>query len=159
MMAIENSLSRSALPMSIDLAGIQRRESIEGQLSFFDEADATYDNFRNLLLKRSCCFKHVQRKKDSGISTWKISEEILPPYSVSEEQLDAFYGKGNWRRMRMKPTRGFVMSPKHGLANSLLSRCMWELMVIIRMSSFVETDPRTWLRNEHSDAIITGINT
>ncbi|MFR9195110.1 MAG: hypothetical protein ACLVK8_07290 [Ruminococcus sp.] len=27
-------------------------------------------------------------------------EEILPPYQVSTEELDAFYGAGNWRRMK-----------------------------------------------------------
>lgn len=27
-------------------------------------------------------------------------EEILPPYQVSTEELDTFYGAGNWRRMK-----------------------------------------------------------
>lgn len=27
-------------------------------------------------------------------------EEILPPYHVSTEELDTFYGAGNWRRMK-----------------------------------------------------------
>lgn len=29
----------------------------------------------------------------------EFPEEILPSYGVSEEELDAFYGKGNWRRL------------------------------------------------------------
>ena len=27
-------------------------------------------------------------------------EEILPPYQISTEELDTFYGAGNWRRMK-----------------------------------------------------------
>ena len=43
-----------------------------------------------------------QSKKKKGqrnLDLKDFPEEIIPPYSVSEEQLDTFYGKGNWRRM------------------------------------------------------------
>ncbi len=30
----------------------------------------------------------------------RFPEEILPPYQVSTEELDTFYGAGNWRRMK-----------------------------------------------------------
>lgn len=44
--------------------------------------------------------KHRAKKKGQrDLDLKDFPEEILPPYSVSEEQLDAFYGKGNWRRM------------------------------------------------------------
>lgn len=119
-------------------------KSIEGQLSFFDEADAAYDeSSREPSAEEVITAKRAKKKGQRNIDLKDFPEEILPPYSVSEEQLDAFMEKAIGAVCRMKPTRGFVMSPKHGLSKFILSRCMWELMVIIRMSSFVETDPRT----------------
>ena len=41
----------------------------------------------------------VKKKGQRDLDLKDFPEEILPPYSVSEEQLDAFYGKNNWRRM------------------------------------------------------------
>ena len=75
--------------------------SIEGQLSFFDEAESLCDlsapepEPEEVLLPKQSRKKKGQR----DINLKEFPEEILPPYSVSEEQLDDFYGKGNWRRM------------------------------------------------------------
>ena len=76
-------------------------KSIEGQLSFFDEAEAACDESKKepsaeevLPAKRT-----VKKKGQRDLDLKDFPEEILPPYSVSEEQLDAFYGKNNWRRM------------------------------------------------------------
>ena len=44
-------------------------KSIEGQLSFFDEADAAYDESSGSLLLKRSLLPSVQIKKDSGIST------------------------------------------------------------------------------------------
>lgn len=75
-------------------------KSINGQLSFFDEAEAFYDvsvkepSAEEVLL--------VRKKKAKGqreLNLKEFPEEIIPPYSVSEESLDDFYGRGNWRRM------------------------------------------------------------
>lgn len=75
-------------------------KSIDGQLSFFDEAEVFYDvsvkgpSAEEVLL--------VRKKKAKGqreLNLKEFSEEIIPPYSVSEESLDDFYGRGNWRRM------------------------------------------------------------
>lgn len=75
-------------------------KSIEGQLSFFDEADAAYDeSSREPSAEEVITAKRVKKKGQRNIDLKDFPEEILPPYSVSEEQLDAFYGKGNWRRM------------------------------------------------------------
>lgn len=74
---------------------------IDGQLSFFDEADAAYDESVPepdaddvLPLKRG-----KKKKGQRNLDLKDFPEEIIPPYSVSEESLDAFFGKGNWRRM------------------------------------------------------------
>ncbi len=75
--------------------------SIDGQLSFFDEAEAACDETapepeaEDVLQSR----RSKKKKGQRDFNLKDFPEEILPPYSVSEEQLDAFYGKGNWRRM------------------------------------------------------------
>lgn len=75
-------------------------KSIEGQLSFFDEADAAYDeSSMEPSAEEVITAERAKKKGQRNIDLKDFPEEILPPYSVSEEQLDAFYGKGNWRRM------------------------------------------------------------
>jgi len=76
-------------------------KSIEGQLSFFDKAEAACDEpFGEPSAEEVLPAKHRAKKKGQrDLDLKDFPEEILPPYSVSEEQLDAFYGKGNWRRM------------------------------------------------------------
>lgn len=74
---------------------------IAGQLSFFDEADAAYDGSvpepdpEDVLTQKRGKKKKGQRNLDLK----EFPKESIPPYSVSEERLDEFYGKGNWRRM------------------------------------------------------------
>lgn len=76
-------------------------KSIEGQLSFFDEAEALCDlsvpepEAGEVLSHRKSNKKKGQRQLDLK----DFPEEILPAYSIPEDQLDAFYGKGNWRRL------------------------------------------------------------
>ena len=76
--------------------------AIDGQISFFDEADAMYNKLAVEPKAEEVIPSSNKRKKAKGqrnLDLKDFSEDILPPYSVSEEQLDAFYGKGNWRRM------------------------------------------------------------
>ena len=74
---------------------------IDGQLSFFDEADAAFDesieepSSEDVLPPRQSRKKKGQRNLDLK----EFPEELIPPYRVAEEQLDDFYGKDNWRRM------------------------------------------------------------
>ena len=76
-------------------------KSIEGQLSFFDEAEAAYDESAPEPVPEEVLPAKQSRKKKGqrNLDLKDFPEEILPPYSVSREQLDAFYGEGNWRRM------------------------------------------------------------
>ena len=75
--------------------------AIDGQLSFFDEADAAYDESvpepdpEDVLPQKYGKKKKGQRSLDLK----DFPEEIIEPYRVGEERLDEFYGKGNWRRM------------------------------------------------------------
>jgi hypothetical protein len=76
-------------------------KSIEGQLSFFDEAEAGCDlavpepEAEEVLPRRRSNKKKGQRDLDLK----EFPEEVLPAYRVPEDELDAFYGKGNWRRL------------------------------------------------------------
>ena len=76
-------------------------KSIEGQLSFFDEAESAYDESALEPVPEEVLPARQSRKKKGqrNLDLKDFPEEILPPYSVSREQLDAFYGEGNWRRM------------------------------------------------------------
>lgn len=75
--------------------------AIDGQLSFFDEADAAYDesvpepDSEDVLPQK----RNKKKKGQRNLDLKDFPEEIIPPYRVSEERLDEFYGKGNWRRM------------------------------------------------------------
>lgn len=75
--------------------------SIEGQMSFFNEAEAHFDESaaeptsEEVLSTRQSSKKKGQRELDLNA----FPEEHISPYSVSKESLDAFYGKDNWRRM------------------------------------------------------------
>ena len=77
-------------------------DSIDGQMSFFDEAESCCDlsvpepAAEEVLPSRRNHKKKGQRETDLK----DFPEEILPPYQVSTEELDAFYGAGNWRRMK-----------------------------------------------------------
>ncbi len=76
-------------------------KSIEGQLSFFDEAEASCDLSAAepavddvLPLKRN-----NRTKGQRNLDLKEFPEEIIPVHSVSETELNRFYGEGNWRRM------------------------------------------------------------
>ena len=77
-------------------------KSMDGQLSFFDEADAIYDENTAEPEADELLPVKPRKKKTKGqrdIDLKNFPEELLPPHAVSEEALDAFYGKGNWKRM------------------------------------------------------------
>lgn len=77
--------------------------SIEGQLSFFDEADVTFDESvgeptaDEVLPPRRDKKKKSKGKREADLKDFP--EEIIPTHCVSKEELDAFYGEGNWKRM------------------------------------------------------------
>ncbi len=77
-------------------------ESIGGQLSFFDDAEASCDlkapepTAAEVLPDA----KKKNRKKHTREQNLQdFPEENIPPYRVSEDELNAFFGKGNWRKM------------------------------------------------------------
>ena len=77
-------------------------DSIDGQLSFFDEAESLYDesapepDVEEVLPEKK---KKAKTKGQRELDLKDFPEDIIPVHSVSAEKLDAFYGKGNWKRM------------------------------------------------------------
>ena len=79
----------------------EKLSSIDGQLSFFDEADAAFDK-NAPEPKEEDVLPPKQGKKNKGqreLDLKDFPEEVIPSYTVTEEELDSFYGKGNWRRL------------------------------------------------------------
>ncbi len=77
-------------------------QSIEGQLSFFNEAEAFYDKEANEPEADEVLTQKPRRKKAKGqrdTDLKEFPEDIIPPHAVSKETLDAFYGPGCWKRM------------------------------------------------------------
>ena len=69
-------------------------------MSFFDEADAMYDS--SAVEPEADEVICVRKKKTKGQRELDLKEfpvDVIPAHSVSEEELDAFFGKGNWRKM------------------------------------------------------------
>lgn len=74
---------------------------IEGQLSFFNEAEYLADSSVPEP-KAEEVIRPERKQKVKGqrdINLKDFPEEIMEPYKVSEDELDQFYGKGNWRRL------------------------------------------------------------
>lgn len=77
-------------------------KSMDGQLSFFDEADTLFDPNAVEPAADEVVPARPRKKKAKGqrnIDLKDFPEEIIPTHGVSEDALDAFYGKGNWKRM------------------------------------------------------------
>jgi hypothetical protein len=80
----------------------EKLSAIDGQLSlFFDEADAMYnESISEPEADEVLPAMHSKKKKGQrNLNLKDFPEEIIPPHQVSVEQLNAFYGEGNWRRM------------------------------------------------------------
>lgn len=76
--------------------------SIEGQLSFFDEADALYNPLVQAPDPDEILPKKAKKKKSKGQREADLKdfpEDVIPTHTVSKEVLDAFYGEGNWKQM------------------------------------------------------------
>ncbi len=77
-------------------------KSIDGQLSFFDEAEAIYDPEHEEPSIEEVIPEKKRKPKKKGQRDMDLSgfpEEVQPVHDVSKEELDAFFGEGNWRLM------------------------------------------------------------
>ena len=73
---------------------------IDGQLSFFDEAEASYDESAPEPLADDVIpsRKKPKKKGQRDLDLKDFPQEQFS-HKLSDEELDNFYGKGNWRRM------------------------------------------------------------
>lgn len=76
--------------------------SIEGQLSFFDEADAMYNAAvpepkADDVIPPKPKKKKTKGQRETGLKDFP--EEIIPVHTVPAEALDNFYGRGCWRQL------------------------------------------------------------
>lgn len=77
-------------------------KTIDGQMFLFNEADKRYDAKVEEPEADEMIPAKPRKKKTKGqreIDLKDFSEEIIPAHTVPLEKLDAFYGKGNWKRM------------------------------------------------------------
>lgn len=78
----------------------EKLEVIDGQMSFFDEAEAHCDESApEPEADKVISYVRSGKKKSREESLEGFPVEEIPTYSVSEEELDAHFGKGNWRRL------------------------------------------------------------
>ena len=76
--------------------------SIDEQLSFFNEAEALFDERASEPEAEEVLSPKIKKSKVRGqreLDLRNFPEELIPAYGVDEKQLDSFYGKGNWRRL------------------------------------------------------------
>lgn len=75
---------------------------MDEQLSFFDEADTLFDPNTEEPEADEVISARPHKKKTKGqrnIDLKDFPEEFIPTHGVSKDTLDAFCGKGNWKRM------------------------------------------------------------
>lgn len=116
-------------------------ESIEGQLSFFDEADALYNPIVQEPDVEDVIPRKVKKKKAKGQREEDLKdfpEDIIPTHTVSKEDLNAFYGEGSWRQMPSETYKRLRHEPES-----------WTVEVHT-VDVFVGTD------GEHQDEFIRG---
>ena len=80
----------------------EKLDVIDGQMSIFDEAEALSDPSLEEpsveTVVQSYKRKKQKGKRDADLEG--LPTEEIPPYRVSVEELDDFFGKGNWRQVK-----------------------------------------------------------
>lgn len=80
----------------------EKLDVLDGQLSFFNEAEALsnenaaepeIDDVLPIKTKK----KKIKGQREDDLKDFP--QDMKPPYTVSQEELDAFYGIGNWKKM------------------------------------------------------------
>ena len=77
----------------------ERMDVIDGQLSFFDEADSLADNSVPEPEPEEVIPRKPKRRKGQRAEDLKDLPVEQHPHKVPKEQLDSFFGPGNWKKM------------------------------------------------------------
>ena len=79
----------------------EKLDVLEGQQSIFDEFDSLYQE-NHVEPDIEEIVPSLKKKKQKGKRDEDLKDlpvEIVPTHALSDEELDAFYGAGNWKRM------------------------------------------------------------
>lgn len=79
----------------------EKLHQIEGQLSFFDEIETVCDLSVPEPSEEEI-IPVLKKKKAKGQRALDLNgfrQEIIPVHNVTEEELNSFYGEGNWRKL------------------------------------------------------------
>ena len=79
----------------------EKLDVLEGQQSIFDEFDSLYQE-SHVEPDIEEIVPSLKKKKQSGKRDKDLKDlpvEVVPTHALSNEELDAFYGVGNWKRM------------------------------------------------------------
>ncbi|HOO28137.1 MAG TPA: transposase, partial [Lachnospiraceae bacterium] len=80
----------------------EKLDAIDGQISFFDEAESLCDEKAAEPEMEDVLPSKPKKKKAKGRREEDLKDfpqDIKAPYTVSVEELDSFYGVGNWKKM------------------------------------------------------------
>lgn len=88
----------------------ERLEALDGQLSFFNEAEALSDEAIPEPTFEEVVRRKTPRKKGRREEDLKDLPVEEHRHSISEEELDITFGKGNWRVFRMRNSKDFGTS-------------------------------------------------
>ena len=77
----------------------EKLSQIEGQMSMFDEAEFTYDEDANEPDIEEVIIEKPRKPKQKGKRDKDLEGFETEPHlhDITKEQLDAFYGEGNWK--------------------------------------------------------------
>ena len=78
----------------------EKMDVIDGQMSIFDEAEVLSDDSAEPQVEEVVqAYKRKKQKGKRDEDLKDLPEEIIPTHAVSEEELNAFFGEGNWKAM------------------------------------------------------------
>ena len=78
----------------------ERLDQIEGQLSLFNEAECTADTDDDDPEDEETVIVKRKKKKNKRKEDFRDLPKESHPHPLTDEQLDAFFGKGCWRKMK-----------------------------------------------------------
>lgn len=122
----------------------EKLNEIAGQLSFFNEIEACYDETAKeptIEEVTDDALKKPRKPKQKGQREEDLKDfpqEVIP-HDVSENQLISTFGEATIKVCRMKSAGSYVLNRANGLPKNMSSRCMLERTDFIRMNFFEET--------------------
>ena len=120
----------------------EKLDDIAGQLSFFNEAEANYDEtapepVMEEVIESAKKRSRKSKKKGQREEDLKDFPQEEISHDIPEQELNEAFGSGNWKSGSNRPD---------GLRRNMSSKCMSERMGRIRMNSSVEIIRQLYLK-------------